>query len=89
MTLFEQAYQDWMDGKIQVPRVYHGDSELNPFLYQIAVHKYHLKLMSAGIQHSGQPKLKYFKDYYGIKGKSAKDVYNSFMDLIKSYNLNL
>ena len=89
MTPFEQAHQDWMDGKIQLPRVYYGDREMNPFLYQIAIHKYHLKLMSAGIKHSGQPSLKYFKDYYGIKGKSAKDVCNSFMDLIKSYNLNL
>lgn len=89
MTPFEQAHQDWIDGKIQVPKVYYGDGELNPFLYQIAVHKYHLKLMSAGIAPGGQPKLKQLKEYYGIKGRTAKDVYNSFIELIKSYNLNL
>jgi hypothetical protein len=88
MTPFEQAHQDWMEGKIQLPRVYHGDSELNPFLYQIAVHKYYLKLMSVGIG-TKQVKLSDIKKFYGIKGKSAKDVYNSFTELIKSYNLNI
>lgn len=86
MTPFEQAYKDWVDGKIQVPVVYYGDAELNPILYQIAIHKYHLKLMSFGMR--THVKLKVIKQYYGLKGRTAKDVYNSFIELIKSYKLD-
>lgn len=85
MTPFEQAHKDWVDGKLQTPKVYYADSELNPFLYQIAVHKYHLKLMSFGMRTN--VKLKVIKQYYGLKGRTAKDVYNSFIELIKSYNI--
>ena len=87
MTPFEQAHQDWVDGKLQVPDVYVGDGQLNYFLYQIAVHKYHLKLMSVGLKTN--VRLKDIRDYYGLKGRSGKDAYQSFIELIKSYNLNL
>jgi len=87
MTPFEKAHQDWVDGKLQAPKVYYGESELHPFLYQIVVHKYYLKLMSAGMR--THVKLAVIKQHYGLKGRTAKDVYQSFIELLKSYNLNL
>jgi hypothetical protein len=86
MTPFEQAHQDWVDGKIMVPSVYMGDNEVAYFLYQIHVHKYHLKLMSVGLKTN--VRLKDIKEYYGLKGRTAKDVYQSLIELLKSYNLN-
>ena len=87
MTPFEQAHQDWVDGKTEIPDVWVGHRQVNYFLYQIAVHKYHLRLMSLGIK--ANVRLKDIKEYYGLKGRSGKDVYKSFIELIKSYNINL
>jgi len=84
MTPFQQAVLGVQDGTIKTPSVNYGTKEINYFAYQISVHHYHLKLMAVGIMNK-QVKLKDLKNYYGLKGKTAKDVLADFE--VNIYNL--
>ena len=77
MTPFQQAVLGVQNGTTKTPSVNYGTKEINYFAYQISVHHYHLKLMAVGIGNK-QVKLKELKNYYGLKGKTAKDVLTDF-----------
>jgi hypothetical protein len=77
LTPFQQAVMQVQEGTLKAPSVNYGTKEINYFAYQISVHHYHLKLMAVGIMNK-QVKLKDLKNYYGLKGKTAKDVLGDF-----------
>jgi len=77
LTPFQQAVMQVQEGTLKAPSVNYGTKEINYFSYQINVHHYYLKLMAVGIGNK-QVKLKDLKNYYGLKGKTAKDVLTDF-----------
>ena len=77
MTPFQQAVLQVQNGTLKTPSVNYNSQEINYFSYQINVHHYYLKLMAVGIGNK-QVKLKDLKNYYGLKGKTAKDVLADF-----------
>ena len=88
MTPFEQAQKEVDEKTLQVPSVNYGSQQVNYFKYQLAVHRFNLKIMSSGMTCRGV-KLRYLKDYYGLTGKSAKDCLPQFEKLVAEYNLKL
>lgn len=82
-TPFELAQEQAEKGLLKVPTVSTGDSNVDYFGYQLSVHKMNLKLMSLGMTTAS--KLKDFKDYYGLKGRSEKDVLPQFMVIFDKY----
>lgn len=84
MTKFEQAQQQVREGNLQVPKVCTSEGEVNYFGYQLAVHHYNLKLMAKGMKFRGIT-FTQLKDYYGLKGRSAKDVLDQFQVIMETY----
>lgn len=77
MKTYEEVKQGIADGTINAPKVMYKNGEIEFTRYQLAVHKYNLGIMKAGMTCRGI-KLKDLKVYYGLKGKSAKDCYTEF-----------
>ena len=77
LTPFQQAIMSVQNGTLETHSVNYGSKEINYFAYQISVHHFYLKLMAKGIGNK-QVKLKDLKNYYGLKGKTAKDVLGDF-----------
>ena len=77
LTPFQNAVMQVQNGTLKTPSVNYNSKEINYFSYQINVHHYYLKLMAVGIGNK-QVKLKDLKNYYGLKGKTAKDVLGDF-----------
>ena len=71
-TPFELAVSQARSGQLQTPSVIYGSKQVDYFGYQLANHIFALKILSSGMTMRGV-KLKDIKDYYGLKGKSAKD----------------
>jgi hypothetical protein len=71
-TPFELAVSQARSGQLQTPSVSYGNKQVDYFGYQLAYHIFSLKILSSGMTMRGI-KLKDIKDYYGLKGKSAKD----------------
>jgi hypothetical protein len=88
MTKFEQAIAAAKAGTLDTPSVSYGGSNVDYFGYQLAVHKYNLRIMAIGMKVRGI-KLKDIKDYYGLRGSSAKDVLVQFEALMEGYQLSL
>ena len=84
MTPFQQALLDHSDGKLQVPTVSTATGDINYFGYQLAVHKYNLSIMAAGMQCRGIT-FTQIKKYYGLKGRTAKDCLGQMDQLISNY----
>lgn len=84
MTKFEQAQEAVKNGKLTTPSVSVGAKEVDYFGYQLAVHKYNLSIMASGMSCKGT-KLKDLKDYYGLKGRTAKDCLPQFIEIFDKY----
>ena len=84
MTKFEQAQEDVKNGKLKTPSVSSGAKNIDYFGYQLSVHKMNLSLMTKGLQSRGI-KLKDLKDYYGLKGRTAKDCLPQFLEIFDKY----
>lgn len=85
MTPFEQAQADVKAGKLTTPEVTgEGGRKIPYFGYQLACHKRDLKLMSLGMR-GMNVKLSDLKRYYGLKGRSAKDVLPQFIEIMEAY----
>jgi len=84
MTQFEQAQQQVREGSLQAPIVSTAQGEVNYFGYQLAVHHFNLKLMSKGMSCRGIT-FTQIKNYYGLKGRSAKDVLDQFQVIMNAY----
>lgn len=87
-TPFEIAQQQVAEGKLQTPKVSMSNKNIDYFGYQISVHKYNLGIMAAGMLCRGI-KLKDLKNYYGLKGKSAKDCLIEFNVIVEAYKEKL
>ena len=77
MKTYEEVKNGIAEGTIKAPKVLYGNGEIEFTKYQLAVHKYNLGIMSAGMTCRGI-KLKDLKAYYQLKGKSARDCYEEF-----------
>ena len=71
-TPFETALEQARAGKLQTPSVSASGKNIDYFGYQLAVHHFNLKIMAGGMSCRGV-KLRDLKNYYGLKGKTAKD----------------
>jgi hypothetical protein len=84
MTPFEQALEQIKNGNLKTPKVTNGGTEVDYIGYQLSVHKFQLKILSSGMTMRGV-KLKSIKDYYGFKGKTAKECLPQMEDLISKF----
>ena len=87
LTPFEQAYRQVINGDLKAPSVNYQGQGIPYFKYQLAVHQFNLKIMASGMTCRGV-KLKDLKNYYGLKGKTAKDCLNQFNDIFERYKQN-
>ena len=88
LTPFETALLQAAEGKLQTPYVGMGDQQVDYFGYQLAVHKYNLRIMAAGMLCRGV-KLKDIKWYYGLKGRTAKDCLEQFETIVNNYKTSV
>jgi hypothetical protein len=88
MTQFEQAQAQVKEGSLKVPSVSMGSSNIDYFGYQLATHRFNLKVMSSGMKFKGIT-FTQIKKYYGLKGKSAKDCLPQFEQIINDYKQGL
>ena len=84
MTPFQQALISASEGKLKTPTVSTASGNVNYFGYQLAVHKYNLGIMAAGMQCRGIT-FTQIKKYYGLKGRTAKDCLGQMDQLISAY----
>ena len=84
MTPFEKAVQAVKDGKITPPSVTVGTNPAPYFRYQLAVHSFNLKIMAGGMKFRSIT-LSEIKKYYGLKGRSAKDVLRQYEELKEKF----
>ena len=86
MTKFEEAVQAVREKKINAPVVsMSGGGTVDYFQYQLATHKFYLSMMAKKISNR-HIKLKDLKEYYGLKGKTAKDCLPQLLEIIDNYN---
>ena len=83
-TPFEEAVKAVEAGTLKTPTVSIGKGNVPYFMYQLAVHKFNLKIMSGGMLCRGI-KLNDIKKYYGLKGRTAKDILPQFLELMDEY----
>ena len=88
MTPFETAQQLAAEGKFATPRVSYGAKGVDYFGYSLATHHFNLKLMAKGMTFKGI-KFTDIKNYYGLKGKSAKDCLPQFEKVMADYKEKL
>jgi len=83
-TPFELAQEQVKQGLITTPSVSSGGSEIDYFGYQLATHKFNLRIMSSGMKCRGI-KFTDIKKYYGLKGRTAKDCLPQFEEIFAKY----
>jgi hypothetical protein len=83
-TLFEQAVQKVMNGELSAPKVEANGRQIPYFRFQLATHHFNLKLMAKGMIFRGI-KFTDIKNYYGLKGRSAKDCLPQFEEIMNKY----
>ena len=93
-TQFELAKKAVYAGKIQAPSVSAGTDrgiiQVPYFRYQLACHKMAISLLSKGIKMSrNAPPLKHYKEYYGLKGKTAALCLVEFQQIFDDYKKEL
>ncbi len=86
-TPFEIAILKVESGELKAPSVSYGTGSINYFAYQLAVHKFELSLAATGMIPRRGWKLKPLKEYYGFKGKSAKECKAEIIALMESYKM--
>ena len=84
MTQFQQALLDHSEGKLQVPTVGTASGNINYFGYQLAVHKYNLGIMAAGMKCRGIT-FTQIRKYYGLTGRTAKECLEQMDQLMGIY----
>jgi hypothetical protein len=87
-TQFEQAVEQARLGNLRTPKVFAGNGNVDYFSYQLAVHKFNLSIMASGMTCNGI-KFTDIKNYYGLKGRSAKACLPQFLEVFESYKQSL
>lgn len=85
MTPFEEVKKKIADGIVKPPLISMAGKQIDPVRYQLNVHKFYLGLMVRGITNK-QVSFTDIKKFYGLKGRSAKDILPGFMII---YNENV
>jgi hypothetical protein len=88
MTQFQEALAAAKAGQLHTPSVSYSNKEVDYFGYQLSVHKFNLRIMAAGMKVRGL-NLKTLKQYYGLKGKTAKDCLPQFEAIFTAYKAEL
>lgn len=87
-TPFELAIEAVNKGDITAPSVNFKGTNVNYFSYQLATSKMAIGLLSKGIKMTrNAPPLKYYKQYYGFKGKTASECFIEMEALINKYTI--
>lgn len=84
MTPFEQAVQQAAAGELQAPSVSTANGDISYFGYQLSVHKFNLSLMAKGMSFIDIT-FTQIKNYYGLKGRSAKDCLPQFLEIVENF----
>lgn len=84
MTQFQQALIAVSEGKLQTPTVSNTNGNIDYFGYQLAVHKYNLRIMALGMKCRGIT-FTQIKKYYGFKGRTAKECLPQMEQLLINY----
>jgi len=87
-TQFEQAVEQARLGNLRTPKVSSAKGEIDYFGYQLAIHKFNLGIMASGMTCRGI-KFTDIKNYYGLKGRSAKACLPQFLEIVEAYNQSL
>jgi len=94
-TQFELAKKAVYEGNIKAPSVSVGTNDrgiinVPYFRYQLACHKMAISLLSKGMKMSrNAPPLKHYKEYYGLKGKTAALCLVEFQKIFDDYEKEL
>jgi hypothetical protein len=88
MTQFQEALAAAKAGQLQTPSVSYEGQQVSFFSYQLAVHKHSLRILAAGMKMKSV-RLKDIKEYYGLKGKTAKDCLPQFEAIFTAYKAEL
>jgi hypothetical protein len=84
MTPYQKALAAVQNGTANPPKVYYGTKQIDFLSYQFAAHKFALSVMANGMKLRGM-KLSQLKNYYGIQGRTAKDVMEKFIPIMDEY----
>lgn len=85
---FEHDVEQARLGKLRVPKVATAQGNIDYFGYQLAVHKFNLGIMASGMTCRGI-KFTDIKNYYGLKGRSAKACLPEFLAIVEAYKQSL
>jgi hypothetical protein len=93
-TPFELAKKEVYAGNLKAPSVSAGTErgiiQVPYFRYQLACHKMAISLLTKGIKLTrNAPPLKHYKEYYGLKGKTATDCLVEFQKIFDDYEKEL
>lgn len=88
ITPFELAQEQVKNNTLKTPLVITGNGEIDYFGYQLATHHFNMKLMATGMKFRGITFMQ-LKNYYGLKGRSAKDCLAQFEDIFNAYKAKL
>lgn len=88
-TPFEIAQGQAKAGTLKTPIVGTAQGKIDYFRYQLIVHKFQLSLASKGMIPTRGWKLKPIKEYYGLKGRTAKNCLPQFIEIMENYIKNL
>ena len=88
MTKFEQSMLATEEGQQQVPTVTFEGQSIPFHGYQLASHIYALKIMALGMKMRGVT-FKQIKDYYGLRGRSAKECLPQLQMVQEGYRLQV
>ena len=83
MTPFEKQKNDEMKGLVKYPAVSVGEKRVYYWQYNLSVAKFNLGLMKSGMKVKGM-RLKDYKTFFGIKGRSAKDCYEELEIIVNN-----
>ena len=86
MTKFEELQAQVVEGTAKVPTVSMGGGDISFLGYQLSVHVYALGMMALGMTYPGVT-FKEIKEYYGLKGRSAKDCVDQLKAIREDFKL--
>tara|TARA_R110000868_G_scaffold195872_2_gene441693 strand:+ start:926 stop:1210 length:285 start_codon:yes stop_codon:yes gene_type:complete len=84
MTPFEQKVQQAELGMLKLPYVNYEGKKVPYFIYQLAVHRFNLRIMASGMKFRNIT-FTDIKKEYGLKGRSAKDCLEQFDKITEDY----
>lgn len=85
LTQFEKTLGAVRSGQLKPPSVSMGAKQIDYIAFQLGCHYFNLKVMARGRLKFRSITFTQIKQYYGLKGRGAKDVLDQFKEIIKTY----